>query len=112
MKTLRPFLLLIPFTLFTTSLFAQGGLECDSATPPVEGINFADNNEFADQCYTYTAATDVFDMMGRKVKVLVHENSDPGTYDLILKQENMKSGVYYVILTSGDGRTVKKIVKQ
>ena len=51
-------------------------------------------------------------MMGRKVKVLVHENSDPGTYDLILKQENMKSGVYYVILTSGDGRTVKKIVKQ
>jgi len=54
----------------------------------------------------------VFDMMGRKVKVLVHENRDPGTYDLILQQENMKSGVYYLIFTSGDGRTIKKIVKQ
>ena len=54
----------------------------------------------------------VYDMMGRKVRSLVRGSMDPGTYDVILEHEGMESGVYYVILTSGEVRTIRKIVKQ
>ena len=46
MKTLRPFLLLSPFTLFTTSLFAQGGLEsCERCAVQIRevGIDWRTN---------------------------------------------------------------------
>ncbi len=54
----------------------------------------------------------LYDLLGRKVKVLLYEDMVSGIHELLLENDGMESGVYYLIITTGQGRLTKKIIVQ
>jgi hypothetical protein len=51
-------------------------------------------------------------MMGRKVKVLVYDQKASGTHEIILKSVGMEHGVYYLMMNSNQGRTIRKVIME
>lgn len=52
----------------------------------------------------------VYDLMGRKVKVLVYDQRDSGAHEVLLKGEGMEHGMYYLIMNTDKGRVTRKVV--
>lgn len=52
----------------------------------------------------------VFDMLGREVTALVHEQKAPGVYVAVWSPRNAASGVYYVRLTAEGRRDTQRIL--
>lgn len=52
----------------------------------------------------------VFDLSGRLVANLVHEDLQPGKYSVNFKPESLASGIYFYRLKSGQNSTVKRMV--
>ncbi len=52
----------------------------------------------------------VYDMLGRKVAVLVDEHKEPGTYTVRFEGKGLASGVYFYRLEAGDLVEVKRMV--
>lgn len=57
-----------------------------------------------------TAKLLVYDVLGKLVKTLADGFFTPGKYDLQLDASDLKSGIYFYQLTSGDFSTVKKLI--
>jgi PKD repeat protein len=52
----------------------------------------------------------VYDLMGRKVKVLVHEQREAGTHEVLLSSNGMEHGIYYLMMNAGHGRITRKLI--
>jgi hypothetical protein len=52
----------------------------------------------------------VFDLLGREVATLAHEEMQPGEYRRTFDASNLPSGVYFYKLTSGSFTDVKKLI--
>jgi len=72
---------------------------------PVTKIKFGISGRSAEQ----TLLT-VFDMLGRRVAVLVNEKLQPGTYEADWDASEFPSGVYYYKLESGSFSETKKMI--
>jgi len=52
----------------------------------------------------------VFDELGREVQTLVNEKQSAGTYEVSFDGSKLNSGVYFYRLSSGDFKSIKKMV--
>ncbi len=52
----------------------------------------------------------VFDLLGRKVRTLVHQKQTAGAYQVIFKSKDLPSGLYYYRLQINGQNTVKKML--
>ena len=52
----------------------------------------------------------IYDLLGREVTTLVNQVLTPGSYTAQFDAENMTSGAYFYVLTSGPTRLVKKMI--
>ncbi|MBD3232506.1 MAG: T9SS type A sorting domain-containing protein [candidate division Zixibacteria bacterium] len=52
---------------------------------------------------------EIFDIMGRRVEVLVDEHKDAGSHSVIWNAENYPSGIYFCKLTQGPLKVTKKM---
>jgi parallel beta-helix repeat protein len=52
----------------------------------------------------------IFDILGRRVKVLVNEVKHPGRYEVSFNANNLPSGVYFYRITAGDYLNTKKML--
>jgi hypothetical protein len=52
----------------------------------------------------------VYDMTGRKVRTLVREYANAGSYEVTFDASELASGVYFYRLTAGSNTTVRKMV--
>jgi hypothetical protein len=52
----------------------------------------------------------VYDMLGREVRVLVNEFMNAGTYKTMFMGNDLSSGIYLYVMTSGNVRMTKKMV--
>jgi len=52
----------------------------------------------------------VYDMTGRKVRTLVREYANAGSYEVTFDASDLASGVYFYRLTAGSNTTVRKMV--
>jgi hypothetical protein len=52
----------------------------------------------------------VYDVMGREMKTLVHQELNPGSYTVALDAKDLASGTYIYVLTSGNTRLTNKMV--
>jgi hypothetical protein len=52
----------------------------------------------------------IFDMLGRKVKSLVSEQQNAGSYDVVFNASHLASGVYFYKLSANDYVETKKMV--
>lgn len=52
----------------------------------------------------------VFDLLGREVATLVDEQMIPGVYSVRFDADNLRSGTYFYVLTSGSTRIAKKMI--
>jgi hypothetical protein len=52
----------------------------------------------------------VYDLLGRKVKVLVDDSREPGVYKISWRPEGLASGVYMVRLIAGSYTGVRKVI--
>ena len=53
---------------------------------------------------------EVFDLLGRAIKILVNDKFNPGTYDVEFDATELPSGVYYYQMTTDNFRSVKKSI--
>ncbi len=53
---------------------------------------------------------ELYDILGRRVKMLVDEAKMPGTYRVVLDAQGLTSGVYFYRLTSGATSLIKKLL--
>lgn len=53
---------------------------------------------------------DLYDAIGRLVKVLVNDYIETGKYQLIIKRNNLLRGIYFLRLTTGTESTIQKII--
>lgn len=58
---------------------------------------------------TGTISLEVFDVFGKKVVTLINEKQVPGTYELELNAQNLKSGTYFYRLNASDCTQTKKL---
>jgi len=56
------------------------------------------------------AKLEVFDILGRKIKTLLNEEENEGSYEKIFDATGLPSGVYYYFLSAGDFKIVKKMI--
>ena len=52
----------------------------------------------------------LYDVMGRKVRTLLEESQDPGTYKVTMEGGDLPSGIYFFRLTAGTKVLVHKAV--
>jgi len=52
----------------------------------------------------------VFDILGKEIKILVNENQKAGGYEVILNAGNLASGIYFYRLTTGNYTAAKPMV--
>ena len=52
----------------------------------------------------------IYDITGRLVETLLNEPLTPGTHEITWNAESSSTGVYFIVLTSGNERQVQKIV--
>lgn len=52
----------------------------------------------------------VFNLLGRKVKTLIHKEQSPGNYKIIFNANNLPSGIYYYRLKLGNFSETKKMI--
>ena len=56
---------------------------------------------------------EVYDEMGKLIKVLVNSNMQPGTYSVTWNGAGMAKGVYFISASrNGDARQILRVVKQ
>lgn len=51
----------------------------------------------------------VFDKLGREMVTMVNEIQSPGSHSISLKAANLKSGIYFYMLSMGNYTEIKKI---
>jgi len=54
----------------------------------------------------------VYDLLGRKIKTLVNEQKNPGTYSIIFDSLDLASGVYFYQLKAGYKISIRKLIIQ
>ena len=54
----------------------------------------------------------IYDLLGKEVAVLVHENKTPGVYTAEWNGADLASGIYFYRLQAGDHMETKKLVLQ
>ena len=52
----------------------------------------------------------VYDMMGRKIRSLRRADHSSGMHELLFERDDLKAGLYYVVLTTPDNRAALKII--
>jgi len=52
----------------------------------------------------------IYDMLGREIETLVHEQLNAGTYEVDWDGDKFSSGVYYFQITAGDFTETKKMI--
>ncbi len=52
----------------------------------------------------------VYDVLGRKIQILVNKEKQPGNYEVIFDASNISNGVYFYTLTSGNFTETKKMI--
>jgi len=52
----------------------------------------------------------VYDLLGRKVRTLVNEYKQPGTYQVSFDAEGLTSGIYFYKMTAGEFTNIKRMV--
>ena len=53
----------------------------------------------------------LFDISGFKMKSLVNEIRNPGTYELEVDLSDIPAGVYFCVMKTRDGIQTKKLIK-
>ena len=64
--------------------------------------------ELESDCYTDLS---IYDLSGKKIRTLVNENKQAGTYELKLDAGWLDKGVYFCVLKTNEGMQTKKILK-
>lgn len=52
----------------------------------------------------------VYDILGREIKVLVDEEKNPGSYEVIFDAKELASGIYFYAIRSGEFTQIKKMI--
>jgi hypothetical protein len=52
----------------------------------------------------------LYDVLGREVKTIVNENTEPGRFKIVFNADNLASGLYFYKITSNDFTDVKKML--
>ena len=52
----------------------------------------------------------IFDILGREIKMLVNERMNPGIYEYAFDASNLSSGVYFYKMQAGEFNDVKKML--
>lgn len=52
----------------------------------------------------------IFDMIGREIKTIVHEEKSAGEYTIEFNASNLSSGVYFYTLQVGNYKNTKKLL--
>ena len=52
----------------------------------------------------------VYDLLGRELETLIHEEKDPGSYDISFNGSSLASGIYFYRLEAGKTVHIKKMV--
>lgn len=52
----------------------------------------------------------IYDMLGREVAILVNEQQQPGSYEIVFNAEDFSSGIYFYRLISGNFSQVRKMI--
>ncbi len=52
----------------------------------------------------------LYDVLGREVKTIVNENTEPGRFKVVFNADNFASGLYFYRITSNDFTDVKKLL--
>ncbi len=60
--------------------------------------------------YTSYIKINVYDVLGRKVKILVNENQEPGSYQIEFDASSFTNGIYYYQLQIGNYQSIKKMI--
>jgi hypothetical protein len=78
---------------------------------PVTKIKFDIKKEFRSQsAWAEEVKLSIYDILGRKIKDLVNENLQPGSYEVTFDGSNLPSGVYFYQLRVGDFVQTRKLV--
>ncbi|HEY5125490.1 MAG TPA: T9SS type A sorting domain-containing protein [Ignavibacteria bacterium] len=75
---------------------------------PVTKIKFDIKKEFRIQ--ESEVKLSIYDILGRKIKDLVSEKLQPGSYEVTFDGNNLGSGVYFYQLRAGDFTATKKLI--
>jgi photosystem II stability/assembly factor-like uncharacterized protein len=75
---------------------------------PVTKIKYDLKKEFRSQ--ELEVKLSIFDILGRKIKDLVNERLQPGTYEVTFDGSNLPSGVYFYKLTAGNFTETMKML--
>ncbi len=57
-----------------------------------------------------TVTLEIFDVLGRRVKVLVREHKNAGNYKIEFRSQNLSSGIYFYRIKAGDFIDTKKMI--
>jgi hypothetical protein len=52
----------------------------------------------------------LYDILGKEVKTIVDEYTEPGRFKAVFNAENLASGLYFYKITSNDFNDVKKML--
>ena len=52
----------------------------------------------------------VYDMMGRKIRVLERDLINAGIHEVYLERDNLRAGLYYIVLTTPEGKAALKVI--
>ncbi len=53
---------------------------------------------------------EVYDVMGKKVKTLIKEKQNAGSYSVVFNAGNLASGIYFYRLEAGDIRLTRRMI--
>ena len=53
---------------------------------------------------------ELWDATGRKISTLFHERQEQGEYNQVFEPQEVESGVYYLIFTTGESQSYKKLI--
>ena len=96
----------------TACIYSDGTLPVEEYTFLSKNLKVYPNPSYGQVYITgiNEANIDIFNIAGQKEVSLISENQSAGTYNKRFETNNLKSGVYFIRLTSKEQSVVKKLI--